>query len=179
MRGAHGKRTRYSFFLSEGRRQELLSPQGLKSRLQGLGFRGLANSKASKTVCKASVFEALLSRPCNYQSHPWGYGRITWRSAAVTRFISAVPESGGLQLPVSGVLRVKSVFSLPCQRGLGRVKPWALPLSWLQLYRRPQSLCPEKTVRRIPRSHHGTNHANRTCDKVAEVCQSAETVPSE
>ena len=47
----------------------------------------------------------------NHQSHPWVYGRITWRSAAVTRFMSAVPESGRLQLPVSGVLRVKSAFS--------------------------------------------------------------------
>ena len=38
-------------------------------------------------------------------------GRITSRSAAVTRFMSAVPESGRLQLPVSGVLRTESGFS--------------------------------------------------------------------
>ena len=46
----------------------------------------------------------------NHQSQPWGYGRITWRSAVVTRFMSAVPGRGKLQLPVSGALRVKLVF---------------------------------------------------------------------
>ena len=52
----------------------------------------------------------------NHQPHPWGYGIITSRSAAVTRFMSSVPESGRLQLPVSGVLRVEAV-SYPVRGG--------------------------------------------------------------
>ena len=70
-----------------------------------------------RVVSQENQLGQILSVPCasavagNHQSHPWGCGRITWRSAAVTRFMSAVPESGRFQLPVSGVLRIKSVFS--------------------------------------------------------------------
>jgi len=80
----------------------------------------VAPSRASarlRVVSQKNHLGQIPSAPCasaaarKHQSHPWGYGRITWRSAAVTRFMSTVPESGRLQLPVSGVLRVKSVFS--------------------------------------------------------------------
>ena len=39
-------------------------------------------------------------------------GRITWRSAAVTRFMSLVPESTYLQRSVTEVLRFESIVSL-------------------------------------------------------------------
>jgi hypothetical protein len=57
--------------------------------------------------------------------------RLTWRSAVFTRFMSSVPGSGCLQLPVTGVSRIGSIFPLVMWGLLARVNAQVF-LSWFK-----------------------------------------------